>query len=250
MDTHLRPDPSPPTNAGGGLFLPFPWKQGEHVAIIGRTGTGKTRLASELLAARRYTIAFVTKADPSSKFLPNDLPQNKHLKRVNEISATDPRYERYVVEPKPDEQQREGLALLRRAWKDGAWTVYVDEEYYVEKQLGLGSAMTMLLTQSRSKGISVVMGMQRPAWVSQFALSEPTHVICFQLGTRDDLKKVTGNTSEKLERPIRDLTRFEAVWYYRPENRYAIVDRDRLRGRVTSPGEPDQEHDPTLARER
>ena len=45
--------------------------------------------------------------------------------------------------------------------------------------------MERLLTQGRSKGISVVTGMQRPARISRFALSESTHTIAFFLEGRD-----------------------------------------------------------------
>src|SRR6185437_5983146 len=37
------------------------WRQGEHVALIGPTGSGKTGLASDLLAIRAYVVALAVK---------------------------------------------------------------------------------------------------------------------------------------------------------------------------------------------
>lgn len=39
----------------------FVWNQGEHVTLIGPTGSGKTTLALALLPMRRYVLAFGTK---------------------------------------------------------------------------------------------------------------------------------------------------------------------------------------------
>lgn len=176
-------------------------------------------------------MSLVTKADPSSRYLPNDVPRNRHIKKVTEISRTDPRYERYVLEPELQQQQAQALALFRRAWSDGGWCIYVDEEYYVEQELGLRQPVNTLLTQGRSKGISMVLAMQRPSWVSLFAISEPTHVIIFQLGHKDDVRRVTGATTEALAEPIRNLGRYEAIHYYRTENSYAVIDLDRITGK-------------------
>lgn len=73
----------------------------------------------------------------------------------------------------------------------------------------------MLLTQGRSKGISVVTGMQRPVGVTRFAISQASHVLCFSQEGRD-LKTVIEATSPRLAGPISQLERYEFVWYNRP----------------------------------
>src|SRR4051812_9363940 len=47
--------------------LPQTWKQGQHVGVVGRTGSGKTYLVSKLVMLRRYVIIFRTKPD-TNKF--------------------------------------------------------------------------------------------------------------------------------------------------------------------------------------
>lgn len=148
---------------------------------------------------------------------------------------------------------------MRRVFHDGHWTLYLDELFYIEKMLGLRAPVETLMTQGRSMGITMVLGMQRPAWVSVFATSEPTHVVIFPLAHRDDRKRVIDSTSEIIAEPLARLRRFEAVWYYRPDNRYAIVSLDRLvpsqapREPLSTAGRPtegDGKSAPTLARQR
>lgn len=210
-------------------LFPFPWKQGEHMVVIGSTGTGKTTLIAQLLQARQNIISLVTKADDSSKLLPNDVPKNRHLKHVSDIGR-DPRYKRFVVEPDMRNQASEVMVAYSRAWKDGGWCIFTDELYYVEQELKLGHPNRMLLTQGRSKGITVVNGIQRPAWVSRFAISEPTHVLCARMEGRD-VATVAEATSPQLKQIIPTLARYEFVWYYRPENVYARITLERIQGK-------------------
>lgn len=106
-------------------LFPFTWEQGEHMVIIGSTGTGKTTLASQILRARKYVLSIVTKKDSSNLLLPNDVPRNRHLKTVDDI-GTDPRRTHFVIDPPMDKQREEALKVYRRAWKDGAWCVFTD----------------------------------------------------------------------------------------------------------------------------
>lgn len=164
----------PPTDAEQ---LPVKWRQGEHVSVVGDTGTGKTFLLSKLLPIRQHVVVFRTKPD-DIKF--------PGFKTVNSVKAMDdPSYgDRLLLTPKYEEQGQVGYAMMEKAWKDGGWCVAIDELWYVER-LGLKSALERLLTQGRSKHISVVCGMQRPAWVSRFALSQCTHLFSFRVERRD-----------------------------------------------------------------
>lgn len=74
--------------------------------------------------------------------------------------------------------------MLNKVWEHGGWTVVIDELWYAER-LGLRPHLERLLTQGRSKKITVVVGMQRPVWVSRFALSQCTHLFSFRTEGRD-----------------------------------------------------------------
>lgn len=130
-----------------------------------------------------------------------------------------PRNRKLVLYPSPGSvrvQQEEIALALERVWQHGGWTVYIDELFYVTKMLGLGLMVERLLTQGRSKGISVVCGMQRPTGITRYAISESTHVVSFFLEGRD--RKVLGEAGASIVADAGEtLGKYEFAWFYRPE---------------------------------
>jgi hypothetical protein len=188
---------------------PFAWVPGEHVAVIGDTGTGKTYLlAKALLRYRRYVVVLKTKPDPDDA----DKWTGFHRARKAQ-SMSDERYERILLEPEYRYQAIEGYRMLDRAWKQGGWTVVIDEGWYAE-QIGLKPYIERLLTQGRSKGISVVYGQQRPVATSRFVISQATHVITFRVEGRD-AKTVAESTTPRILPVIDDLAEREFAYYHR-----------------------------------
>lgn len=188
-----------------GNNLPVSWKQGEHVGVVGRTGSGKTYLISKLVQMRRYVVIFRTKPD-KNKFPGFDI--------VRKASAMEHwRSERLLLEPEYDQQAVEGYRMLDRAWKDGGWTIVIDENWYAEQQLGLKNYIIRLLTQGRSKDISVVVGMQRPVDISRFALSEITHLFTFRCEGRDLKFSLRDSTVDEIVPAVRSLRGHNFVYY-------------------------------------
>lgn len=166
-----------PASATG---APFPWMPGEHMAVIGDTGTGKTYLlAKAILPLRRYVVVFKTKADKDDD---SKWKGYKRIARARDIR--DERHERFLLDPAYRSQAREGYDLLERVWRMGGWTVVIDEGWYTEK-LGLQPYIERLLTQGRSQDISVVFGQQRPVTTSRFVISQCSHLFTFRVEGRD-----------------------------------------------------------------
>lgn len=188
------------------IVLPYRWEIGEHIAVVGNTGSGKTRLISYVLGTRRYTISLKSKAD-NTKIL------GKHVKLDKDLS--DPRYERFVLDPAYAAQRVEFARSFERVWRENSWTMYIDELFALT-QIKLTPYIDRALTQGRSKNISVVTAMQRPVAVTRFAISQATHIIVFNQEGRD-LKTITEITSPRLAEPIAALKRHEFIWYYVPE---------------------------------
>lgn len=188
--------------------LPVPWQVGQHIAAVGDTGTGKTYLVSKLVEFRNYVVIFRTKPD-DIKF--------PGFTKARTIKALDSLYEtRILLEPEKNQQMRQGYELLTRVWDQGGWTVVIDEEWYLEARLKLTEYVETLLTQGRSKKISVIVGMQRPARVSRFAISQCTHLFSFRVEGRD-LQTIKEATTPRIVEPLQSLRGHDFVYYNRPK---------------------------------
>lgn len=188
--------------------LPVPWVPGEHVAAIGDTGTGKTYLLARMMHMRRYVVVLKTKPDP------DDDTKWSGFHRVKDANAMrDERYTRLLLYPKYERQAIEGWRMLENAWRQGGWTVVIDELWYAER-LGLSDSIERLLTQGRSKDISVVIGQQRPVGTSRFAISQTTHLFTFRVEGRD-AKTVAESTTPRILPVIDQLPKYGFAYYNR-----------------------------------
>jgi hypothetical protein len=128
----------------------------------------------------------------------------------------DPRVSRLVLRPKFEKQHEEFRGALDRVWRQGGWTVFIDELYYVDEELRLRALVNRLLTQGRDPGrISVVCGMQRPTNITRFAIGEASHVICFGLERRD--AKILEH--QKLAAVVEELPHHHFAWLHVPSRR-------------------------------
>lgn len=198
---------------------PSSWQVGEHIAAVGDTGTGKSYLISKIVELRQYVIVFQTK--------PDDIKyQGFRLART--VAAMDDLYEtRILLRPIHSQQMRQGYELLTRAWDQGGWTIVIDEEWYAEARLHLTEWIETLLTQGRSKKISVVVGMQRPARVSRFAISQCTHLFTFRVEGRD-LQIIKEATTPRIVEPIENLQGHDFVYYNRKTRDVQLGNASRL----------------------
>ncbi len=187
----------------------YKWTPGEHMAIIGRTGTGKSVLTEALIRPRKYRIVVKTKPDDV------EYPDSLHVTTLERVRRN---HYQYVLEPSHDRQRIEIWKTLQFVWETGGWTLNLDELFYAIDTLRLntpdvGSPIDKLLTQGRSKGITMVCGMQRAARITRFAISEATHVICFAVEGRE--AKIVGEATSKLmEETVQRLGEYQFAWYH------------------------------------
>jgi hypothetical protein len=224
---------------------PFPWLPGEHVTVVGDTGTGKTyMMVNALLPMRRYVVVLKTKADD------DDERKWRGYYRTETHKALDnPRHERILLYPRYEHRAVEGWHMLNKAMRQGEWTVVIDELWACER-LGLGEPIEYLLTQGRSQGITMVLGQQRPVTTSRFAISQTKHFFSFRVEGRDaktiaeaTTPRVLPYISEEYAARTRDdthlLRKYQFVYYNR-EQRYVTAGTSarlgailRLPGRTT-----------------
>lgn len=217
----------------------FAWAQGEHVSIIGPTGTGKTYLGRQLLPRRDYVVALGTKRldDTLDDYIKRDgFTRIKHwpprepwwLKRpagwdrrvalwpAHTGNVTDTR-ERMVVEFE---------ACLSDVLSHGGWCVDVDEAYYLCHVLGLTSWLEEVWTQGRSSRISLLAKTQRPAWVPLFMYDQATHLFLFGDNDEANLRRVggLGGLSPKLVREtVAGLPHHDVLYVNTRERRMCVT---------------------------
>ena len=230
MPSYSPPSPSPLRPPPPNNSLPPVWNPSEHLSLIGQTGTGKSTLAAHLLKSRHYKLVLRSKPD-TVKYA-----TDRTIRRAQGMDNS--RYDSFTLVPRYEDQRREFYLALERAWKHGGWTVYCDELFYLSERLHLVEPIERLLTQGRSKGISVAIGMQRPARVSRFAISESTHVLSFGLEGRD-AKELSYATTRALEDVVKTLGNHEFVWFRRPRTLWVgrlDLRAGQLRGEYVSGG--------------
>lgn len=188
------------------LSLPAEWSQGQHLAIIGQTGTGKTTLARAILDTRTYLLALQSKERAKVEY---GGIRVKRARDMDRLTAT-----RVELRPPYERQYEEFATALIKAYHQGGWTIYLDELYYLD-QLGLSPFIDRILTQGREDKLTIVSGMQRPVKVTRFAISQSTHVVSFHLEGRD-AKTLADATTPRLEEIVSDLGEHEFVWYKQP----------------------------------
>lgn len=149
------------------------WQQGQHIAIMGRTGRGKTTLARDLMALRGWVVVIAIKrADDTLATFPQ-----AGYKRIDKWP---PRYgdQRVLFWARPknltdiSEQRTRIRAVLDDVYENGGWAVLLDDTAGIANALGFKKEIARLLNEARSSHASMVSVMTQPSSVTQAIPSE------------------------------------------------------------------------------
>lgn len=180
------------------------WKAGQHVLIVGPTGSGKTVAAQDMLLLRRHVVVIATKAkDESLDGYQNFEKRDEWPPAWNE--------ERVLFWKKPKAlgdfatQQIAIYQLLNDVYKRGGWTVYFDDLVFVTSTLKLKEPVRMFYTQVRSQGVSIVASLQRPFWAPLEAISQSTYALVFAAHDEHDIKRLSEGLSVPYKGLLADL---------------------------------------------
>lgn len=218
----------------------FDWRQGEHVSLIGHTGSGKTTALLAILPHRRYCVLVGTKArDRTLSGLVRrprwGRPLRPHeWRRIEDWPPPDPTAERVVLWPRLDRledtarQQDVFGRMLEGVFSTGGWCVAADELHYLATHLGLRPQLELLYEQGRSLGVSLVAATQRPAWVPLAVYSQATHLFLWRSTDDRDTKRLSdiggGIDRDLIRRTTRFLPRFDCL-YVNTRDDVAVVTR-------------------------
>lgn len=172
----------------------FDWRQGEHVTMVGNTGCGKTTLALDLLPQREHKLVLAAK--PKDPLIESLNRRSGYWVFRNEPIMT-PEIPNVVFWPKIENgvndlpKQRAAFRdVLIRAYKQGGWTIYIDEYRYITDFLKLSAMVELLLQQGRTLGISVVGGTQRPKNIPLTAYNQATHLFLWRENDEVNLRRL------------------------------------------------------------
>lgn len=165
------------------------WRQGEHVALIGPTGSGKTGLASDLLSIRSYVVALAVKRHDDTLGM---------FQGYKILRKWPPEYgQRHVilwVKPEGLEdtllQRAKILRALENIYKAGGWCVYFDDLSYIADTMRIKMPIVVFLNQGRSSHISAVCATTRPRKVPTEAFNQCRHVIAYKFDDKEEVKRV------------------------------------------------------------
>lgn len=162
------------------------YKTGERVTVVGKTGSGKTTKILELINDSPVSPVLIldTKID---KAFPKAFPDAKIMEGLGIPGKKD---EMTIIRPLPEEAI-DPMALddwLQAIGRSNNILVVIDEMYQVHRHGQAGPGLVGLLTRGRSRGITMLLASQRPAWVSKFVFTECEHFYFMRLLNPDDRK--------------------------------------------------------------
>jgi hypothetical protein len=182
------------------VFHPTP---GQHAAIIGATGQGKTYLLRNIMPFWPYVAAFGTKNHDSTMQAIVDEDGYERYERWVPMSAYDhPRRVIWPNIPKLREQKARQKVVFENAidaiWAEGGrpkndpigWAIAIDELWWFSNMLQMREDMQVLLLQGRSNGISLLAATQRPFEVPVELYSMSTHLFFFQDDDENNLRRI------------------------------------------------------------
>lgn len=183
------------------VFRPVP---GEHVAIIGPTGQGKTLLQKNVLPKYPFVAAFATK--PQDSTMDALIREGGYIRLASWYRLNPIDFPRRVIWP--DASRINSRVQQKKVFEDAfakifaeagrpkeapvGWAIAIDELWYIVNILQLGEEVKVVLLQGRSIGHSMVMATQRPKSVPLEVYDQSTHLFFFRDNDRENLDRLGG----------------------------------------------------------
>lgn len=180
---------------------------GEHEAVLGCTGSGKTQYALWKISEAPFHIYPWFAIDFKGDETLNSIDRARYIDLADSIPS-EPGL--YLLRPRPDEKDAVEK-WLEKLWHHENAGLYVDEGYLMPDKAWLQN----VLAQGRSKKISVTITSQRPFFVPRSVFTEASYLTVFRLNDDDDKARVRGFSPPEMTPKGVDtrLPDFHSWWY-------------------------------------
>lgn len=205
-------------------FLPWPkfdaqfeWWQGEHVAAIAGTQSGKTTLIRAILPRRQYVASLITKRRDA--VISEMKREGFVVQREWEPCPT--AWPKVLLWPDlPDAehmwiQRKVFKACLDNIFRSGGWTLHANEVRYITQNLNLKEQMELIWLQGASADSTIVGETQRPAWVPLEFYNASTHIFLWSENDHRNLKRLSeldGANTDLIRWQVPRLREYEALY--------------------------------------
>lgn len=204
-------------------WLETNWEPGEHFALVGPTGEGKTTFAVGIMRLRQWIMALDAKGEdetlaasgferitrfPLSRKIRNAVAEEKPARLIIGGPTTSHEEEKALRN-----LLAQAVAMVRH---QGGWTLYADEFQVLAdlRMFGLGKQIEQGLISARSKGTSIVTSFQAPAWVPKASTRQATLVAVWPTRDRSMVKSVAesmGRDWQELLAVIEEMPPYHCV---------------------------------------
>ena len=202
------------------MYLP---DESQHILILGRNGSGKTRAAVWHLAQKPLDKFPFIVLNHKNEGLIDSVPGAQFVG----MEFTPKKPGLYIYHPVPEKDDEAVTALLWRVYQRERIGVYIDEGYMVNPR---DHALTALYTQGRSKRTPVITLSQRPSKISRFAVSEAAFYQVFHLVDKRDRETINAFIPASLEELMKTrageprlLPDYHSVYYDTGRNEIKIM---------------------------
>lgn len=194
------------------------WRPGEHFGLIGPTGQGKTTMLLNVLPLHPYVVVFGTKPkDPTmDRLVKSGYTKMKYWRSLDARNIP-----RRVVWP--DARRIDSVNVQRhvfndaieRIYREGNWTVAIDELWYFTNILKFDLYVKLYYLQARSTNISLLAATQRPSSVPLEMYDQSTHLMFWRDNDRrnlDRLSEINSRDAALVREIVRNLEDFQVLY--------------------------------------
>lgn len=207
------------------------FEEGQHIAIIGPTGEGKTTFsvsildefhrlgASELFLANKNRDPLLTKLVQSGWSRITSWPPD-YAQRQGRRVILWPSYGRAsrAKSNRPIFEYALDMALL-----EGHWVVYFDEMRYFIEQMGMRSLVDEYWNGARSSGLTVIAASQGTTWINKTMIRQESWLVLFRPRSLEEMKEYADAIGDRdAVEDLRALKRHEFLLVHTPNGRRFI----------------------------